>query len=263
TIDEYELAPGSLTSLSDWITPIPEDYNSHLVSLSQESNDSTLALSCVTPTVVTMESFPEPGSSSSVFATFRVIFPESNDTLPPAVVLEPYGLPDSVLSHQGRENELTIDNYYGSPDSFFYIVNNDDGSVQLEAESEKGCFVYNDGGVVKLKFDSSDGSDNEFLKATSFVIHDGISHYHPISFVAAGFQRNYLLQPLFSLRDEHYSVYFNIDPYINLNTNAGDNDEDEVQEIRRPGAGTKRELSGSSTMNDDALARLMVTELST
>ncbi|PWA74269.1 alpha-L-arabinofuranosidase B, arabinose-binding domain-containing protein [Artemisia annua] len=210
TIDDYELAPGSLTSLSDWITPIPEDFNSNLVSLSQESGDSTLALSYTTSTV-TMESFPEPGSNSAVFATFRVIFPESNDTIRQGVVLEPYSLPGSVLLHQGRENELTIDNYYGSPDSFFYILNNDDGSVQLEAVSEKGCFVYNDGRVVKLKCDS-DGSDDEFLIASSFVIRDGISHYHPISFVAAGFQRNYLLQPLFSLRDEHYTVYFNFNP---------------------------------------------------
>nr|GEW93502.1 hypothetical protein [Tanacetum cinerariifolium] len=34
------------------------------------------------------------------------------------------------------------------------------------------------------------------------------------------------------------------DASINLNTNAGDNDEDEVQEIRTPGSGTKRELLG-------------------
>ncbi|GKC63848.1 hypothetical protein Tco_1096446 [Tanacetum coccineum] len=54
------------------------------------------------------------------------------------------------------------------------------------------------------------------------------------------------------------------DASINLNNTV--NDEDDVQEIRRPGAGTKRKIkgskaSGSSTMNDDALARLMVTEM--
>ncbi|GKD41430.1 hypothetical protein Tco_1261637 [Tanacetum coccineum] len=60
------------------------------------------------------------------------------------------------------------------------------------------------------------------------------------------------------------------DASINLNTNVGDNDEDEVQEIRRPegrdkarAAGKKKgsKASGSSTMNEDALARLMVTEM--
>ncbi|GJZ03773.1 hypothetical protein Tco_0537048, partial [Tanacetum coccineum] len=57
---------------------------------------------------------------------------------------------------------------------------------------------------------------------------------------------------------------------INLITNVGNNDEDEVQEIRRPegrdkvrGAGKNKgsKTSGSSTINDDALARLMVTEM--
>ncbi|GJT06544.1 hypothetical protein Tco_0841006 [Tanacetum coccineum] len=59
-----------------------------------------------------------------------------------------------------------------------------------------------------------------------------------------------------------------VDVSINLNTNVGDNDEDGEQEIRRPGgmdkaraAGKNKgsKASGSSTMNDDALARLMVT----
>nr|GEU70608.1 hypothetical protein [Tanacetum cinerariifolium] len=58
---------------------------------------------------------------------------------------------------------------------------------------------------------------------------------------------------------------------INLNTNVDDNDEDEVREIQRPkgrdkaraaakkNKGTKS--SASSSVNDDALARLMVTEM--
>nr|GEW91298.1 hypothetical protein [Tanacetum cinerariifolium] len=59
---------------------------------------------------------------------------------------------------------------------------------------------------------------------------------------------------------------------INLNTNVGNNDEDEVQEIRRPmGRAKARDdakkkgssASGSSSMNDEALARLMVTEIAT
>ncbi|GKF30217.1 hypothetical protein Tco_0096559, partial [Tanacetum coccineum] len=56
---------------------------------------------------------------------------------------------------------------------------------------------------------------------------------------------------------------------IYLNTNAGNNDEDEVQEIRRPmGRDKARDAakkgpraSGSSSMNDEALARLIVTEM--
>ncbi|GJX60842.1 hypothetical protein Tco_0292232 [Tanacetum coccineum] len=58
------------------------------------------------------------------------------------------------------------------------------------------------------------------------------------------------------------------DASINLNTTVAD--EDEVQEIRRPGGRDKAraaaknkgsKASGSSTMNDDALARLMVNEM--
>nr|GEW34957.1 hypothetical protein [Tanacetum cinerariifolium] len=60
---------------------------------------------------------------------------------------------------------------------------------------------------------------------------------------------------------------------INLNTNAGDDDEDEVQEIRRPISRDKARYaakkkgsrgsraSGSSSINDEVLARLMVTEM--
>ncbi|GKC71168.1 hypothetical protein Tco_1117051 [Tanacetum coccineum] len=62
------------------------------------------------------------------------------------------------------------------------------------------------------------------------------------------------------------------DASINLNTNVGDNGEDEVQEIRRivdrdkTRAAAKNKGSKalrSSTMNDDALARLLVTEMIT
>nr|GEY24823.1 putative ribonuclease H-like domain-containing protein [Tanacetum cinerariifolium] len=62
------------------------------------------------------------------------------------------------------------------------------------------------------------------------------------------------------------------DASINLNTNVADKDEDEVQKIRRPGGRDKAraagknkgsKTSGSPTMNDDALYRLMVTEMTT
>nr|GEY12359.1 hypothetical protein [Tanacetum cinerariifolium] len=57
---------------------------------------------------------------------------------------------------------------------------------------------------------------------------------------------------------------------IKLNANVGDDDEDEVQEIRRPIGRDKAKdaakkkgsrASGSSSTNDEALARLMVTEM--
>ncbi|GJW64835.1 gamma-glutamyltranspeptidase 1 [Tanacetum coccineum] len=57
---------------------------------------------------------------------------------------------------------------------------------------------------------------------------------------------------------------------INLNANVGDDEEDEVKEIRRPNGRDKAKdaakkkgprASGSSSMNDEALARLMVTKM--
>ncbi|KAL8262957.1 hypothetical protein R6Q59_024306 [Mikania micrantha] len=81
--------------------------------------------------------------------------------------------------------------------------------VRLESESQKGCFVYSFNETVKLGCDSG-GSDSGFLAGTSFKMMDGISNYSPISFIAKGLNRNYLLQPLFSLRDEHYTVYFKV-----------------------------------------------------
>ncbi|KAI7725938.1 hypothetical protein M8C21_013226, partial [Ambrosia artemisiifolia] len=208
TVDAFDLQPKSTASLEDWIVPIPADYNSQLISLSQKSSHSTLALSHVTNTI-TMQKFPKPGSNSSVFATFRLVYTEQEDVLKQTVMLEPYSLPGSYIVHQGRGNSLVVGSYSVTYNAVFYIVSNDDGTVQLEAQSEEGCFVSNAGGVVKLQCDA-ERTDDEFLKATRFVIRNGISRYDPISFVAKGLRRNFLLQPLFSLRDEHYTVYFNI-----------------------------------------------------
>nr|XP_043634010.1 uncharacterized protein LOC122605178 [Erigeron canadensis] len=208
TMDDFDLKPDSTSSLSDWIIPVPADFNSQLVTFSQKFNGSTLALSYNSDTI-TMQEFPEPGSESSIFATFRLIFTEPNDTMSQAVMLEPYSLPGSVLLHQGREESVQIDNYSDTRNSLFYLVYGDDGSVRLEAQSEEGCFLLHSDGIVKLRCEPG-GADDQFLKETRFKVHDGISHYHPISFVAKGLRRNFLLQPLFSLRDEHYTVYFNI-----------------------------------------------------
>ncbi|KAK9078552.1 hypothetical protein SSX86_002609 [Deinandra increscens subsp. villosa] len=210
TDGDIDLRPDhSLTSLTDWIIPVPAEFNSQLISVSQESISSTLVLSH-TANSITMQKLPEPGSNSSVFATFRLVFTDQNNMNSQAVMLEPFSLPGSFLVHQGREQRLAIGSYSITwNNSVFYIVTGGDGTVRLEAQSEEGCFVSNAGGVVKLECDYG-RSDDEFLKATSFVMRDGISRYDPISFVAKGLRRDFLLQPLFSLRDEHYTVYFNI-----------------------------------------------------
>ncbi|KAI7733080.1 hypothetical protein M8C21_033485 [Ambrosia artemisiifolia] len=177
TTTDSDLKPES-DSLSDWITPIPSDYNSNLISLSQESSHNNFALAHNSNSITTIQ-FPDPGTSNSVFATFRIIPTDpktrvsSNNVIGKTVMFEPYILPGMVIIEQGKEKSL------GIVDS------------------------------VKLSCDSGE-SDSGFMAATSFKVNDGISNYHPISFVAKGVNMSYLLQPLYSLRDEHYTVYFKL-----------------------------------------------------
>ncbi|KAL8262958.1 hypothetical protein R6Q59_024307 [Mikania micrantha] len=111
--DDSDLKPDS-DSISDWITPIPSDYNSHLISLSQETGKSTIALAHTTNTITTVK-LPDPGTSDSVFATFRIISMDPktrvssrNDAVGKPVMLEPYSLPGMVIVEQGKEDSLGI-----------------------------------------------------------------------------------------------------------------------------------------------------------
>lgn len=130
-------------------------------------------------------------------------------------MLEPFDLPGTTVHHRGKEESLRL-SAVGN-DSVFRLVTGLDGkegTVSLESEMYKGCYVYSDessksGGNVKLSCKSEPLVDG-FKKSTSFVLREGISSYDPLSFVAKGARRNFLLQPLFSLRDEEYTVYFNI-----------------------------------------------------
>ncbi|KAI3676934.1 hypothetical protein L1987_86550 [Smallanthus sonchifolius] len=205
-------APGSL---SDWITPIPSDFNSQLISLSQETGKSTFALAHTNNTI-TMLNFPWPGTSDSVFSTFRVISADSKtwisshkDAVGKTIMLEPYDRPGMLLVQQGKEQGLGISDSSDQQNALFQLLDGIEGTVRLESVSQKSCFVHNLDGTVKLRCDSGE-SDSGFVTATSFKVNNGISNYHPISFVAKGLNTNYLLQPLLSLRDEQYTVYFKI-----------------------------------------------------
>ncbi|KAJ0623687.1 hypothetical protein HanIR_Chr01g0034951 [Helianthus annuus] len=126
-------------------------------------------------------------------------------------MLEPYILPGMVIVNQGKEQSLGIGDYSDNRNAVFRFVEGNKGMVRLESESQKGCFVHSLNGTVKLSCGGSESeSDSGFVLATSFKVNDGICNYHPISFVAKGLNMNYLLQPLYSLRDEHYTVYFKI-----------------------------------------------------
>ncbi|KAJ0955091.1 putative six-hairpin glycosidase superfamily, beta-L-arabinofuranosidase, GH127 [Helianthus annuus] len=192
TVDDFDLQPDS-SSLSDWIVPVPQQFNSQLISLSQKTGHSTLALSHIN-NKITMQKFPSP------------------------VQTPPYSQPLDLYSPNNKTCFHKLSCWNHTVFLVLFSYTKEEATVlrltvilllQLEAQSEEGCFVSNAGGAVKLECDYG-GSDDEFLKATSFVVRDGISQYDPVSFVAKGLRRNFLLQPLFSLRDEHYTVYFNI-----------------------------------------------------
>ncbi|XP_062171742.1 uncharacterized protein LOC133877449 isoform X2 [Alnus glutinosa] len=225
TSGDWDIKSGSANSLSDWISPIPAAYNTYLVSLSQESGDSTFALTNSNQSI-TMEKFPESGTNSSVHATFRLILNDSSsekfstikDAIGKSVMLEPFDIPGMVVVHQGKDENLGVaDSPGGVGSSSFRLVAGLDGkaeTVSLESESDKDCFVYsgvnyNSGKSIKLSC-KSDASDDDFSQAASFVLNKGISEYHPISFVAKGVKRNFLLAPLLSFKDESYTVYFKI-----------------------------------------------------
>ncbi|KAK4419527.1 hypothetical protein Salat_2365600 [Sesamum alatum] len=212
-------------SLSDCITPVPTDYNSHLITLAQESENSVFVLTNSDQLIKTKK-LPEPGTDDALRATFRLILknserrtsPAAKDVIGEKVMLEPFDFPGTFLLHHGDGESLQVSDSstVGTQSSVFRLVtglDGMDGTVSLESESEKGCFVHSElgngsGGSVKLKC-SSGSSDSGFQRATSFTLQDGLSKYHPISFVAKGVRRNFLLAPLLSLRDESYTVYFN------------------------------------------------------
>ncbi|XP_052199692.1 uncharacterized protein LOC127806435 isoform X1 [Diospyros lotus] len=224
TSGDWDINTGSASSLSDWITPIPANYNSHVVSISQKLGKSTYVLTNSNRSI-TMENFPEPGTDSSVHATFRLILKdtassesfERKDPIGNSVMLEPIDLPGMVVVQQGREESLAVVDSADAKGSVFRVVAGLDGSassVSLESESWKGCFIYGGlnyqpGSSIKLSCRSG-FSDGAFEQATSFTLEDGIAHYHPMSFIAKGMKRHFLLAPLFSLRDESYTVYFNV-----------------------------------------------------
>ncbi|KAL9169078.1 hypothetical protein ABFS82_04G056000 [Erythranthe guttata] len=226
---EWEIDATSATSVSDWLTPIPPYYNSHLISLSQESGQSALAVT-ISNASLKMDYIPPPGNNSAVRSTFRIIpkedpkqlknFTNPKDAIGKLVVLEPFNSPGMAIAHNGEGGNLVVATEYSSAAVFRLVrgLDGGDSTVSLESNDRKGCFVYSgadseNGTTIKLRCKSTSvvGNDEDgFKKGASFSMGKGFSEYDPISFVAKGKQRNFLMSPLLSLRDESYTVYFNI-----------------------------------------------------
>ncbi|KAB5565104.1 hypothetical protein DKX38_005158 [Salix brachista] len=225
TSGDWNLKSGSGNSLSDSITPIPASYNGQLVSFSQESGNSTFVLANSNYSI-SMEKLPESGTDASLQATFRLIFKDSSssklssfkDVIGKSVMLEPFDLPGMLLVQQGKDRGFAVTKSADDDGSSIFRVvsglDGKDGTVSLESGAQNGCYVYSgvdykSGQSMKL---SCKSSDTGFNQGASFVMNKGLSQYHPISFVAKGDKRNFLLAPLYSLRDESYTIYFHIQP---------------------------------------------------
>ncbi|KAM0914993.1 hypothetical protein ACQ4PT_011145 [Festuca glaucescens] len=219
TTGDWDVKAGA--AISDWVTPVPSSYNSQLVTLTQESGGSTFVLSTANATSLTMQ--PRPvggGTDAAVHATFRLVSQGSSSTTTTrrrhstnrttttestAAMIEPFGLPGMAIT-----NSLTVSSEKGSGSLFNFVpgLDGEPGSVSLELGTRPGCFLATAGPMVQV--DCRSGGEAGFLKAASFKRAEPLRRYHPISFAAKGARRGFLLEPLFTLRDEFYTVYFNL-----------------------------------------------------
>ena len=166
-----------------------------------------------------MQELPAAGTDACVHATFRVYGPAAvgggGVAEGPNVTIEPFDRPGMAVT-----NGLAVDRPGGgSQDTLFNAVPGLDGapgSVSLELGSRPGCFVTapaaagggaNDTRVgVGCRSSGSGSGGAEFRRAASFARAAPLRRYHPLSFAARGF----LLEPLRSLQDEFYTVYFSL-----------------------------------------------------
>ena len=179
----------------------------------QESGSKALALSAVNGSL-TMQERPKDsgGTDTAVHATFRFI-PQggagaTNSTA--SVTLEPLVMPGMVVT-----DKLTVSAEKRSGALLDVVPGLDGapGSVSLELRARPGCFLVGGGEKVQVGCGGvrkRGGGGDGFRRAASFVRAEPLRRYHPMSFAARGVRRNFLLEPLFTLRDEFYTVYFNL-----------------------------------------------------
>ncbi|XP_057851491.2 uncharacterized protein LOC131061689 isoform X2 [Cryptomeria japonica] len=237
---EWDLNLENPSSLSDWIVAVPTSYASQLYTLGQERKISNMHASQNSTLIFTynnalrqiiMNPFPMLGTDEAAHGTFRIVDtanPEriSNsimDFVGKTVYLEPFPQPGMFIAHQGINNNVTashkVEDSLSNKDStsIFKVhlgLDKSKNSLSFESVDHPSCFLY--GGTsyqvqqaVQLKCIPKRGS-SEFYHAVSFNVNSGMSTYHPMSFIATGSNRNYLLSPLLAFKDERYSVYLNI-----------------------------------------------------
>ncbi|CAA6672335.1 unnamed protein product [Spirodela intermedia] len=112
----------------------------------------------------------------------------------------------------GTGGVLTVAAAGAAADSTFRVVaglDGKNGTVSFESLGRPGCYIlgaaaFSPGESVRL------GAAAASPAAASFSLNAPMRGYNPISFVAKGATRDFLLEPLMSLKDESYTAYFSI-----------------------------------------------------
>ncbi|XP_028780040.1 uncharacterized protein LOC114736399 [Neltuma alba] len=227
-LDQWDLKVGPHKEPADYMTAIPAINNSHLFTFAQDLGKSSrfvlTNLNQGANVSLTMEKIAEAGTINATQSTYRLVllekgpFASLGDVMNKRVLIEPVHLPGQSLMHQGPGKFFVIvGSSTGQESSEFRVVPGLDGrngTVSIESVNNKGCYLYsgvdyNEGQDVSLKCSNS-ASFNQ--AAASFDAIKGLKEYHPISFIANGFNRNYLMEPIHSFRDEVYTSYLNIYP---------------------------------------------------
>jgi hypothetical protein len=212
----WEVNATSTSSVAGWVTPLASgSLNRQLVTLTQSAGGRTLVLSAsIAGGGLAMQELPAAGTDACVHATFRVYGGGGGGVAEgPNVTIEPFDRPGMAVT-----NALAVGRPGGGGggrDTLFNAVPGLDGapgSVSLELGSRPGCFVTAAGGGngtrvgVGCRSSGSGDGGAEFRRAASFARAAPLRRYHPLSFAARGF----LLEPLRSLQDEFYTVYFSL-----------------------------------------------------
>ena len=237
---EWDLHLDRTSSLSDSIVPVPTSYASQLYTFGQErkisnvhgSQNSTLIFTYNNALhQIMMNHFPMLGTDEAAHSTFRIVDSTNPEKKPNSIMdfvgknvyLEPFPLPGIFIAHQGINNNVTashkVEDRLSNKNSatIFKVhlgLDKSKNSLSFESVDHPSCFLH--GGTsyqveqaVQLKCIPKRGN-SEFYRAVSFNVNAGMSTYHPMSFIATGSNRNYLLLPLLAFKDERYSVYLNI-----------------------------------------------------
>ena len=234
-------------TLSQEVIGIPKTHNTQLFMFTQEGvtaygTSRTLSLAFVEGSATTIL-VPAEGTDQAHFATFRITRPLTNVSSrigaskdDNVVSFEVFREPGRYLMHNGQDAPISdidcssllghdVSPTMGEPklslqkQSLFVLLpglTGESNTVSFEAVSQPGCFLslkskdpLTTPGSVFLRCKTSLEDDDEtFGRMSTFRMHKALASYHRHSFIAKGKSKNFVIAPLYTLRDETYTTYF-------------------------------------------------------